>query len=85
MDARDRALQRLIEMLTPAAALGVDCPDCEAQFGELCTMPMPIDSRSANYDRDRHLWDTRDGRMHDRRVDAAREMLASDLRVLFEG
>jgi hypothetical protein len=58
MDARDRALQRLIETLTPAAALGVACPTHDhCQLGAEC--------------RDR--------------IAAAREMLASDLRVLFEG
>jgi hypothetical protein len=59
MDARDRALQRLIEMLTPAAALGIRC--------DFCTGIVRPDSP------------------HEVRRNAAREMLASDLRVLFEG
>lgn len=68
MDAKDRALQRLIETMTPAAAMGVECPWCYCPPGVRCSetaKPGGVDP-------------------HQERINAAREMLTSDLRVLFD-
>lgn len=37
MDARERALAALVDLLTPAAALGVECPTCRALSAVRCT------------------------------------------------
>jgi hypothetical protein len=47
-DAKDRALARLTEILTPMAALGVECPTCSAAVAVRCTwfvknMPSPTE------------------------------------------
>jgi hypothetical protein len=77
-DARDRALVRLVDMLTPAAALGVECPKC-GYDGRKC--------RNVRLDWEDKPYVQHDVKVafHEERVDAAREMLRADLRVLLEG
>lgn len=65
-NARERAAMRLTEMLTPAAALGIECPLCQAAPERVCLInPM-----------DRPLT------MHNARRDHARAELHSLLLVL---
>jgi hypothetical protein len=71
-DARDRALARLVDMLTPAAALGIDCPACTwVKAGDRCT---PMERHGGMV-----------AVVCEKRIADAREMLRADLRVLLEG
>lgn len=73
-DAKDRALNALVAMLAPAAALGVECTMCRAGVGVQCRGPSvpgfggPIATIAP----------------HEGRRDPAREQLRQHLRTLFE-
>lgn len=71
-NARERAALRLVELLTPAAALGIACPVCNSGRGVRCvwwTDATPADTAE-------------EPPTHFRRMDAARAELHSLLLTL---
>lgn len=47
---KERAAFRLVEMLTPAAALGIKCPKCPASVGVECAGNPPFAIHVERYD-----------------------------------